>query len=106
MTMVLMPRCFDTSIAIWEVCRASSRVGTMIMPWMMSLVGSICSRQGIVYAPVFPVPFFALAKMSLRFDFKAKLEQRVAQTHRPERAIGMLASWIGLGFSQPFSKIP
>ena len=32
-TMVLIPRCFDTSIAIWEVCSANSRVGTMIMPW-------------------------------------------------------------------------
>ena len=28
------------------------------------------------------------------------------ETHLPERAIGMLASWIGLGFSHPFSKIP
>ena len=32
-TMTLMPRCFETSMAIWEVWRASSRVGTMIMPW-------------------------------------------------------------------------
>lgn len=36
-----------------------------------------------------PVPFFALARTSF-----------------PERAIGMEASWIGEGLSQPFSKIP
>lgn len=43
----------------------------------------------MVYAPVFPVPFLALAKMSL-----------------PLSATGMEASWIGDGFSQPFSKMP
>lgn len=48
-----------------------------------------CSNTGIEYAPVLPVPFFARAKMSL-----------------PESAMGILASWIGDGFSHPFSKIP
>lgn len=48
-----------------------------------------CSRTGIQYAPVLPVPFLARAKISL-----------------PESAIGILASWIGEGFSQPFSNMP
>ncbi len=39
---------------------------------------------GMAYAPVFPVPFLALARMS-----------------RPDSAMGMEASWIGDGFSQP-----
>merc|ERR1719315_763734 len=56
---------------------------------MISLEVSICSSRGIVYAPVLPVPFLALARMSL-----------------PDRAMGMLASCMGLGFSQPFSNIP
>lgn len=41
------------------------------------------------YAPVFPVPFLARARISL-----------------PLRATGMEASWIGDGLSHPFSKIP
>ena len=56
-----------------------------------SLSGSVlCSRQNV-------------PEIGFQGDI---LTQRVPQTHRPERAIGMLASWIGLGFSQPFSKIP
>ena len=43
----------------------------------------------MVYAPVFPVPFLARARMS-----------------RPNKAPGMAASCMGEGFSQPFSKIP
>jgi hypothetical protein len=31
-TITLMPMCWESSIAIWEVWRASSRVGTMIIP--------------------------------------------------------------------------
>lgn len=48
-----------------------------------------CSKTGIQYAPVLPVPFLALARTSL-----------------PLSAIGIEASWMGEGFSQPFSKMP
>ena len=50
---------------------------------------SILSSIGIKKLAVFPVPFFALAKM---FD--------------PERMIGMEISWIGDGASNPISNIP
>lgn len=40
-------------------------------------------------AAVFPVPFFARARMS-----------------RPARAMGMDSSWIGDGRSKPASKMP
>ena len=47
------------------------------------------SRIGITKAPVFPVPFLALARIDL-----------------PPSATGRLSSWIGEGFSYPISKIP
>ena len=40
------------------------------------------------------------------FRCQGEIRTRYFWAHRPERAIGMLASWIGLGFSHPFSKIP
>ena len=72
-----------------EVCRASSRVGTRIIDWMLGLLASAFSSTGMTKAAVFPVPFFARARMS-----------------RPARAIGMLSSWIGDGRSKPASKMP
>jgi hypothetical protein len=50
------------------------------------LVVSTFSSTGIQKAAVLPVPFLALARISL-----------------PVRAIGMLSSWMGDGFSKPFS---
>ena len=72
-----------------EVCRASSRVGTRIIDWMLGLLASAFSSTGMTKAAVFPVPFFARARMS-----------------RPARAIGMLSSWMGEGRSKPASKMP
>jgi len=50
-------------------CKANSLVGTIITAYidnlfvgnLFSLLKSIFSNIGITYAPVFPVPFFALA---------------------------------------------
>lgn len=43
----------------------------------------------MINAAVFPVPFFARAKIS-----------------RPVRATGIVSSWIGEGFSKPASNMP
>ena len=55
-------------------------------PWISLRVGSTFSSTGIENAAVLPVPFFARARMS-----------------RPVSAMGMDSSWMGLGFSKPFS---
>lgn len=47
------------------------------------------SKIGIKYAPVFPVPFLALAIK-----------------HFPAKATGIVSSYIGDGFSNPFSINP
>mmetsp|Transcript_11721 Transcript_11721/g.32959 ORF Transcript_11721/g.32959 Transcript_11721/m.32959 type:complete len:270 (-) Transcript_11721:273-1082(-) len=83
------PQCFPNSLHTCDVCSASSRVGTRMSTWISFLVGSALFSAGITNAAVFPVPFFALARMSL-----------------PDSAIGMAFSWMGDGHSKPFSKIP
>ena len=65
---------------------ASSLVGTKTRPWIWSFVTSTLSIIGIEYEAVLPVPFLALAIIFLFY-----------------KAIGMLSSWIGDGFSYPFS---
>lgn len=45
-------------------------------PWMWSFFRSILSKRGMRYAPLFPVPFLARARISL-----------------PDRAMGMLSSF-------------
>lgn len=55
-------------------------------PWTSFFVGSTFSSTGMENAAVLPVPFLARARMS-----------------RPVRAMGIDSSWIGEGFSKPFS---
>lgn len=50
--------------------------------WLLETL--ILLRVGMMNEAVLPVPFFALARMSL-----------------PDRAIGIACSWIGLGLSKP-----
>lgn len=64
-TMTSTFKCFPSSLVTWEVCRASSRVGTSTSTWRVFLAGSTFSKQGITKAAVFPVPFFARARISL-----------------------------------------
>ena len=88
-TMTLMPRCWPKVLQTWDVCRASSLVGTRIKAWVFCFSGSIFSSVGIMNAAVLPVPFFALANIS-----------------RPVKATGMVSSWMGEGFSNPAACIP
>ena len=60
-----------------------------MIAWMLSTLASIMFNTGMRNAPVFPVPFLALAS-----------------TFLPARAMGIVSSWIGEGISNPFSKIP
>ena len=88
-TMTLTPRCFPSVLQTCEVCMASSLVGTSIKHWILDTFGLIFSRAGMTKAAVFPVPFFARARIS-----------------RPVRATGIASSWIGDGRSKPASNIP
>ncbi len=64
-TMTLMPRYWPKVLQTCDVCRASSLVGTRIKAWVFCFSGSIFSSVGIMKAAVLPVPFFALANISL-----------------------------------------
>lgn len=88
-TITLIPRCFPRVLHTCEVWSASSRVGTRMRAWILGLLGLIRSSVGMTKAAVFPVPFFARARMSL-----------------PVSATGIVSSWIGDGFSKPASNIP
>jgi len=77
---------FPLFLLTWDVCRASSRVGTRMRAWISLRAGSTRSRTGMVKAAVLPVPFLARARMS-----------------RPVRAMGMDSSWMGDGLSKPCS---
>jgi hypothetical protein len=55
----------------------------------IEFLGVIFSKTGITNEAVFPVPFLALARISL-----------------PANAMGIDSSWIGEGRSKPASKIP
>ena len=69
------------------VLHCTSRCASCVngaLPCSSFLDTSTRSMTGMAYAPVLPVPFFARARMS-----------------RPDSAIGMDASWMGDGFSQP-----
>lgn len=88
-TITLMPRCLPRVLQTCDVWSASSRVGTSIRACIFELLGLMRSSVGITNAAVFPVPFFARAR-----------------TSRPAKAIGMVSSWIGEGFSNPASNMP
>lgn len=88
-TIQLMPKCFPKVRTTWEVCKANSLVGTRIKACVLKTLGFTNCNEGMTKEAVLPVPFLALAKMSL-----------------PARAIGIDSSWIGEGFSKPASKIP
>ena len=64
-TMTCVPKCLPSSLHTCAVCKANSLVGTKIIAWMIFFVESVFSKIGIVNAAVLPVPFFALAKISL-----------------------------------------
>jgi len=89
LTMTCTFMCLPSSLHTCDVCSASSLVGTSTRTWMHVRVVSVFSNEGMRKEAVFPVPFLARAKMS-----------------RPARATGMASSWIGDGFSKPFSKMP
>lgn len=74
-TMTLIPRCFPNVLHTWDVCKASSLVGTRIKAWVLEFFELIRSSVGITNAAVLPVPFLARARMS-----------------RPVRATGMVSS--------------
>jgi hypothetical protein len=65
---------------------AGARAAGGHAPWTSFLVVSIFSSTGIENAAVLPVPFLARARMS-----------------RPVSAMGIDSSWMGEGFSKPFS---
>ncbi|KAH3662543.1 hypothetical protein OGAPHI_005795 [Ogataea philodendri] len=88
-TMTWIPKWAPRVFTTCDVWRASSLVGTRIRACILLTFGFNFSRVGITNAAVLPVPFFALARMSL-----------------PMRATGIASSWMGDGFSKPASKIP
>lgn len=88
-TMTLMPRYLPKVLQTWDVCKANSLVGTRINTWVFVLLGLTRSSAGMTNAAVFPVPFFALARMS-----------------RPVSATGIVSSCIGDGLSKPASNMP
>ena len=55
--------CLPISLTTADVCMANSRVGTTMTLWMQFLLASTFSSVGMTKAAVFPVPFFARAKM-------------------------------------------
>jgi len=85
-TMTSTARCLPSSLHTCAVCRASSRVGTRMSAWISARLVSTFSSTGMQKAAVLPVPFFARAS-----------------TSRPVSAIGIDSSWMGDGFSKPFS---
>ena len=48
-TMTFIPMCLESSIAICDVCRASSRVGTTIMPEKMGKFHKYTFRGNMVH---------------------------------------------------------
>jgi len=81
-TITWAPVCLPSVLHTWEVCKASSRVGTRRRAWILGTFGLTRSRVGMMKAAVLPVPFLARARIS-----------------RPVSAIGIASSWIGEGFS-------
>lgn len=59
-TITSTPKCLPSSLQTCAVCNASSLVGTSSSAWIDSSLMLMRSNVGIVKAPVFPVPFFAL----------------------------------------------
>lgn len=56
---------FPISLIVEETCKANSLVGTNITACTYFLAKSTFSKIGITKEAVFPVPFFALAIISL-----------------------------------------
>lgn len=57
-----------------------------LLPCMQSFFRSIRSSKGMRYAPLFPVPFLALARMSLPDKAMGMLSSYRQQKHKPPSA--------------------
>ncbi|KAH3684321.1 hypothetical protein WICPIJ_004701 [Wickerhamomyces pijperi] len=58
-------KCLPKVLTTWEVCKANSLVGKRSNAWILLDLVLIFCKVGIIKEAVLPVPFLALAKISL-----------------------------------------
>lgn len=56
-TITSTPKCLPNVLHTWDVCKASSRVGTRRSAWILLTLVLIFSSVGITNAAVLPVPY-------------------------------------------------
>nr|GMD33218.1 hypothetical protein Iba_chr09cCG0580 [Ipomoea batatas] len=95
-TMISICKCFASSLQTCDVCRANSRVGTRIIPVHLK---AQCYEGRMQKAAVFPVPFFALARMSLPVEATSTAPSNPANWTRSKRVLYGLFNLVDGGIS-------